>query len=76
MIPTAATGFLRSLPETIDGIDAELLATRERLLEQLTAIDIDRARIASVRAALLIGERVHAGRLMEMAAWDGESIAA
>ena len=76
MTPTAATGFLKSLPETLDGIDAEMLATRERLVEQLTAIDTDRARIASVRAAIAIGERVHAVRLVEMGVVVDEDVAA
>lgn len=47
---TPATGFRRSLPETVRGIREELEARKQRLEDELAAIDNDLAWVASLEA--------------------------
>jgi hypothetical protein len=51
---TPATGFLRSLPDTLGGIEAELTSKRERLIEDLARIEDD---LLQVRAILAVARR-------------------
>jgi hypothetical protein len=48
---TPATGFLRSLPDTLAGIEAELVTKRERLIEDLARVEDD---LSQVRAILAV----------------------
>jgi hypothetical protein len=50
---TPATGFLRSLPDTLAGIEAELATKRERLIEDLARVEDDLARVRSILAVTL-----------------------
>jgi hypothetical protein len=62
---TPATGFLRSLPETLAGIRGELETRKERLVTELAALDHDLAHIASLEAVAAQRTGLH---LMEEAA--------
>lgn len=45
---TPATGFLRSLPDTLSGIEAELHSKRERLIEDLGRVETDLTRVRAI----------------------------
>ena len=47
---TPATGFRRSLPETVAGIRSDLEQRKQRLTNELAAIDNDLAWVASLEA--------------------------
>ena len=49
-LQTPATGFRRSLPETVAGIRTELEKEQARLVARLAAIDDDLAWVASLEA--------------------------
>ncbi len=48
---TPATGFLKSMPETLSGILSEIEMQEARLSEQLRALRTDKARVQDILAA-------------------------
>lgn len=55
-MPTPATGFLKSLPQTLDGIVRECDAALARIEEQRSALLRDRARAAELLAVAKMAE--------------------
>lgn len=51
---TPATGFLRSLPDTLSGIEAELVTKRERLTEDLSRVENGLGRVRAILKTTLI----------------------
>jgi hypothetical protein len=50
---TPATGFLRSLPDTLTGIEAELVTKRDRLIDDLARVEDDLAQVRAILAVTL-----------------------
>lgn len=70
-MPTPATGFLKSLPQTLDGIVRECDQQLARLEEQRAALLRDRARTAELLAIAKMAETNPEGiRLMDGTAHD------
>lgn len=62
---TPATGFLKSMPETLSGILNEIEMQETRLVEQLRALRTDKARVADILAAARVGATPDGLRLLD-----------
>lgn len=62
---TPATGFLKSMPETLTGILGEIEMQETRLVEQLRALRTDKARVSDILAAARVGATPDGIRLLD-----------
>lgn len=62
---TPATGFLKSIPETLAGIMGEIEMQETRLVEQLRALRTDKARVADLLSVARVGATPDGIRLLE-----------
>ena len=74
-MPTPATGFFKSLPQTLEGIVGECDAQLARIEEQRSALLRDRNRAAEVLAVVKMAEYPERIHLLDSTAAD-DSIAA
>lgn len=62
---TPATGFLKSMPETLTGILNDIDLQETRLVEQLRALRTDKARVSDILAAARVGATPDGIRLLD-----------
>lgn len=72
---TPATGFLKSMPETLSGILSEIEMQESRLSEQLRALRTDKARVQDILAAARTAATPDGIRLLDTVG-DEDDIAA
>lgn len=71
--PTPATGFLKSMPETLTGILDEITMQEARLVEQLRALRADKARVVDILSVARVTAAPDGLRLLDTVGEDAEA---